>query len=137
MVISRRTGRSFCRNVCLPKYLQALFDQEKLDFIFVNESKCLLQYELIDKQIICQHMQDVARRFNEILLYMKIVSLPATYEEFEEATSSTIFDGYPSGQCRFDIARSASFNLGLEVKRNNCWFASEEQKPILRSHLPK
>ena len=112
----------FAHTKCLPKYLELLEGRGDIDFLFGQYPKCLNLYSDFNNQVVCQHMQDAAVRFNQILLYMKLTSDPASFDNHLPEVEESILSGYPSADCRFEMAISFSLRLKASSKRHFCWF---------------
>ena len=109
---------------CLPKFYRSQTQLlEPLDLYPYEVSLCEEKYSKEEDKIICKKILRAGRGFVDINSYLNPDIAKADFFSNEIEAEKTIFDSYPSMQCRFDIFKTASQCLqDKNCQRNDCWY---------------
>lgn len=115
----------FAVTECLPKYYKRfnkLIDFDSTLSMPLEVSMCLDQYIEKDAQNLCLKILRAGRGFAAILMHLYPDKDLPTYEKSAPEVPETLYNSYPSLQCRIDIFKNASKCLESSFKRNPCWY---------------
>ena len=113
---------------CLPKYYK---HYKELDFDSTTSMPeeidiCLNAYTELDSQNICLKILKGGRGFADVLHYLNRDEELASYHKEALPVEHTLFDSYPTSQCRIDIFKTQSQCMKNKCDKNNCWYNSED-----------
>ena len=114
----------FAYNICLPRFLNLGLFETKIDN---NVSKYCAENNLYRSEF-CREILQAGIDFSKVTSFVSGVGEGVNINTPEVKSESSILKGYPSAQCRLDIAVSASTCSNKPCDRNECWynFTNEE-----------
>lgn len=116
----------FAVTECLPKYYKhykrTQFDSFKS--LPYELDICLNAHESKEDQNICLKILRAGRGFADVLNFLYPKDELASFEYQQEPTEKTLFNSYPTPQCRIDIFKNGAECFSGNCKRNDCWYKS-------------
>jgi hypothetical protein len=119
----------FAITKCLPRYYQEF---NKTDFdstlsLPIELDRCINSHSKIEAQNICLKILRAGRGLANILKYLNLSKTLVNYEHISGPAQETLYNSYPSAQCRIDIFyQQSSCQRKKECSRNDCWYTNNK-----------
>ena len=108
----------FAFNICLPRFLSLGLFKARIDD---KVSRYCDEHNLYRSKF-CKEILQAGIDFSKVTTFVSGVGESVEIYSPEAKTEISLLKGYPSAQCRLDIAVSASTCENKPCNRNDCWY---------------